>query len=228
MPPSKQGISVGGRSRGLEFRTTTTRGGGCGRASSRVLRRALFEERGSSAAQHPATKPLSLPPDAIRRREAAEARKAQRRRQDEGALSGAGASKYWWLEPAAGVVLDLWNKARNVQSVRTRNDLDNVLAEAKRTGRPIVAEFFAPACKACKALQPRLATIVRSHPDVLFVRINASENVRMVRALGVKKLPWFKLWSEDMDKPWSGSLTRHEMDALAERLKRCEGDGNRR
>ena len=66
------------------------------------------------------------------------------------------------------------------------------MLDASKTST-VVAYFFGPQCRACRALWPKFLTIAANNQDVTFVKINTTEKRLMEVADGfrVSKLPWF-------------------------------------
>ena len=58
----------------------------------------------------------------------------------------------------------------------------------------IVVDVYAQWCGACRALYPKLCKIAAAYPDVVFVKLNFDDNKDLCRSLGVKVLPYFKLY----------------------------------
>ena len=61
------------------------------------------------------------------------------------------------------------------------------------------AVLTAPWCKACDAVNGLTVELARRHnKDVAFVKVDAGETgPGMCRDLGVKKLPWFQIYSPE-------------------------------
>ena len=58
----------------------------------------------------------------------------------------------------------------------------------------MVVDVYARWCAACRALYPKLCKIANEYPDVVFVKVNFDENKDLCKSLGVKVLPYFKLY----------------------------------
>jgi len=62
-------------------------------------------------------------------------------------------------------------------------------------GGIVVAHFTAPWCKACEAMQKKMLEVYTAHRDVTFIKVDAKHNLQLCRDLGVKKLPWFQIYT---------------------------------
>jgi thiol-disulfide isomerase/thioredoxin len=71
---------------------------------------------------------------------------------------------------------------------------------ASTSGGIVVAMFGAPWCKACEAMQNKMLEVYRAHADVTFIRVDAKHNLQLCRDLGVKKLPWFQIYTPNTQK----------------------------
>lgn len=71
---------------------------------------------------------------------------------------------------------------------------------ASTSGGIVVAMFGAPWCKACEAMQNKMLDVYRAHADVTFIRVDAKHNLQLCRDLGVKKLPWFQIYTPNTQK----------------------------
>jgi len=84
-----------------------------------------------------------------------------------------------------------------ITSCGTREDFDGFLRDAR--GAVVVAQFTAPWCKACDAVNALTVDLARRHGrDVAFAKVDAGETgPGLCRDLGVKKLPWFQIYSPE-------------------------------
>lgn len=67
-------------------------------------------------------------------------------------------------------------------------------AQNDHSDKLIVVDVYAQWCGACRALYPKLCKIAATYPDVVFVKLNFDDNKDLCRSLGVKVLPYFKLY----------------------------------
>lgn len=89
-----------------------------------------------------------------------------------------GNKKWWEAKPLPNVV--------HIGSVQQMVD-----AMATAGDRLVIVKFFAPWCAACKAMYPKLMKTLEERPDVLMLAVNFDENKTLVKALGIKVLPFF-------------------------------------
>lgn len=130
---------------------------------------------------------VSPHPDAIRRREEAEAQKATRdlERMLEKASEASG-QKWWHLkEPLPNVFL-----------VSTRADFEKLVSEATAARKLLVCNFFSENCYACRSLAPKFVRIATDNPDVWFVKLNGGEDSLqpMFEDFQITKVPFFQLY----------------------------------
>ncbi|KAG1677433.1 hypothetical protein FOA52_001888 [Chlamydomonas sp. UWO 241] len=88
-----------------------------------------------------------------------------------------------------------WNKgtSSNMRSVDSIQELVDELADAG--DKLVIVEFYAPWCNACKALYPKLCKIMDENvDDIRFLKVCFEDNKEMCKTLGVRVLPYFKLY----------------------------------
>ena len=90
----------------------------------------------------------------------------------------------------------LW-KIKNYDYVKLKNDsarqgINKVEFEKMIVNRPLTfVDFYAPWCGPCKIMVPALNTIEQEMKDsVLVVKINADENLQLMKDYGLKALPY--------------------------------------
>ena len=86
------------------------------------------------------------------------------------------------------------------RTCRTRGELDRTVREAPAKSGIVVAQFTAPWCRACDAVNKVVREAIAAHEDVTFVKVCVGKSgPKMCRDLGVKKLPWFQIYSAEED-----------------------------
>nr|BAD42332.1 thioredoxin-like protein [Nannochloris bacillaris] len=120
------------------------------------------------------------------------------------------ATEGWWT-------VDLPANFVHVESVQ---ELVDELGEGARLDQLVVVDFFAPWCRACKALFPKFKKLCIENPNVRFVGINFEENKGLARSLGVKVLPFFHFYrgAEGRVGAFSASVSKVQLlrDAIAD------------
>jgi thiol-disulfide isomerase/thioredoxin len=77
----------------------------------------------------------------------------------------------------------------NVFTVETLQDYKRVVGE--ESSKLVCVRFFAPWCKACKAVQPLFYHMANTFPNVVFVDVPVtSKNTNLHQGLGVPSLPY--------------------------------------
>eukprot|EP00191_Tetraselmis_sp_GSL018_P019636 CAMPEP_0177590634 /NCGR_PEP_ID=MMETSP0419_2-20121207/7524_1 /TAXON_ID=582737 /ORGANISM="Tetraselmis sp., Strain GSL018" /LENGTH=107 /DNA_ID=CAMNT_0019081233 /DNA_START=476 /DNA_END=799 /DNA_ORIENTATION=+ len=100
---------------------------------------------------------------------------------------------------------------------------------ARREGQVVVVDFFAPWCRGCRSLFPKLAQIARKNPEMCFLKVNVeTDSLReLSEALGVDRLPYFHFYRRDGEladhftanlNPAQLQRLRHAVAALKEGL----------
>ncbi|KAL0054412.1 hypothetical protein WJX82_008570 [Trebouxia sp. C0006] len=100
-------------------------------------------------------------PDAIKRRQDAEARKQARQ-----ADIVAAKTNSWWEAPGP----------ENMILATTEIMLTDAVQQGKNAGKLVTVKFFAPWCQACKALYPKWMQLAAQNPDVTFIKVNAADD----------------------------------------------------
>lgn len=120
-------------------------------------------------------------------------------------------SKWWQKEAPPNVI--------HIGSVQQLVD-----AMAGAGERLVIIDFFAPWCAACKALYPKVMKLVASRPDVLLLAINFDENKAVVKALGVKVLPYFMFYRGAQGKLEEFSASSKRIHLIQDAIERHSTD----
>lgn len=91
-------------------------------------------------------------------------------------------NRKWWEAKSPPNVVHIGSVQQMVDSMATAGD------------RLVIVDFFAPWCAACKGIHPKLMALMEARPDVLLLAVNFDENKTLVKALGVKALPYFMFY----------------------------------
>ncbi|KAK2076108.1 hypothetical protein QBZ16_001444 [Prototheca wickerhamii] len=80
-------------------------------------------------------------------------------------------------------------------------------------GMLVVVDVFAPWCRACRALYPKIVAMAEEQPDMIFLAVNYDANKLLAHELGVKVLPYFLLYRSSRGKiaGFSASLSKIQM-----------------
>ncbi|KAI3429789.1 hypothetical protein D9Q98_010102 [Chlorella vulgaris] len=121
-------------------------------------------------------------------------------------------SNKWWLKSAPP----------NVVHINSVQQLVDTMAGAG--DRLVIMDVYAPWCAACKALYPKVMKLVEGRPDVLLLAINFDENKTVVKAMGVKVLPWFMFYRGKACKLQEFSASSKRFHLIEEAVERHSTD----
>jgi thioredoxin len=110
-------------------------------------------------------------------------------------------------------------KIKNYAYVKLKNDsarqgMNKTDFEKMITGRSLTfVDFYAPWCAPCKIMVPALEKIEREIKDTaLIVKINADENLQLMKDYGLKALPYILVFKKDkIVFRQEGFMTEEEM-----------------
>lgn len=81
-----------------------------------------------------------------------------------------------------------------MRHIHTVQELVDELGAASRNDQLVVLEFFAPWCRSCRALFPKMKQLCAENDNVLFLAVNFDDSKSLVRGLNVKVLPYFHFY----------------------------------
>ncbi|CAH9087109.1 unnamed protein product [Cuscuta epithymum] len=84
----------------------------------------------------------------------------------------------------------------NVISCHTTETWDNVLSQGMQEKRLMIVDFTASWCGPCRTIAPFVASLARSTPDVLFLKVDVDELPLVAEDWGVKGMPTFMFLKE--------------------------------
>ena len=106
----------------------------------------------------------------------------------------------------------------NVHVVETLADYKKVICNEKE--RIAVARFYAPWCKACKAVAPLYYHMATKYPDTLFVDVPVTgQNAKLHQGLGVPSLPYGHIYHPQAGLVEELKLTRKHVADFDRRLE---------
>jgi len=125
--------------------------------------------------------------------------KEDEKRKDDNRNSNSNSNKKAWIEKDGGFVPNLAGRIlrRNPTTAPLEvTDMFQYKEEVVDVEDQIVCvRFYAPWCKACKAVEGKFRRLSRDHPDVKFVEVPVTkENARLHQALQVPSLPFAHIY----------------------------------
>mmetsp|Transcript_7112 Transcript_7112/g.8796 ORF Transcript_7112/g.8796 Transcript_7112/m.8796 type:complete len:552 (-) Transcript_7112:273-1928(-) len=88
--------------------------------------------------------------------------------------------------------------AAAVTSITGPDDFRKTVDPANiRDNEVIAIKFWAPWCRACKALEPKYARIAQQYPNFRFKQLNWEENRAFCKEIGVAALPLVRMYSSE-------------------------------
>lgn len=107
---------------------------------------------------------------------------------------------------------------RNLKQVRTLHEYKDVVGGERN--RLVVVRFYAPWCKACKAIAPSFYRLASVYENVLFVDVPVTpENANLHQGLEVPSLPFAHIYHPESGLVEEMKLSRKYFSAFAKTLK---------
>ena len=128
------------------------------------------------------------------------------------------------MEPPATDRLGWWETdlPQNFTHISTVQELVDELAAG--ADQLVVVDFFAPWCRACKALFPKFKKLCVEHSDVKFIGVNFDENKGLARSLGVKVLPFFHFYRGAEGRVGAFTASVSKVNRLREAIEDYKSD----
>lgn len=109
------------------------------------------------------------------------------------------------------------NLPSNVKVVKTLQEYKKVVGEEQE--KIVVTRFYAPWCKACKAMQPVYYKLATKFTNVLFVDVPVTEeNASLHQGLGVPSLPYGHIYSPTGGLVEELGITRKTISEFGQKL----------
>ncbi|KAK4478377.1 hypothetical protein RD792_013844 [Penstemon davidsonii] len=79
----------------------------------------------------------------------------------------------------------------NVHLITTKESWEQKLAEAKRDGKIVIANFSAVWCGPCKMIAPFYVELSEKHPSIMFLTVDVDELTEFSTSWDIKATPTF-------------------------------------
>ncbi|KAI4355979.1 hypothetical protein L6164_000033 [Bauhinia variegata] len=114
----------------------------------------------------------------------------------------------------------------NVQLISTKESWDQKLAEAKRDGRIVIANFSATWCGPCKMVAPFFCELSEKYPSLMFLVVDVDELTDFSTSWEIKATPTFFFLKngEQIDKLVGANKPelQKKIVAITDSLVQCE------
>ncbi|CAM8913763.1 unnamed protein product [Rhodiola kirilowii] len=84
----------------------------------------------------------------------------------------------------------------NVELIVTKEEWDGKLAEAKRDGRIVIANFSAVWCSPCENIVPFYSSLSVKYPYMMFLTVDVDELSDFSSSMDIKATPTFLIYKE--------------------------------
>jgi len=108
-----------------------------------------------------------------------------------------------------------------VHEIKTLDEF-NQLMKVKTNQKHVLVDFYADWCGPCKRISPQLDTLSKSHPNIIFVKVNVDEVNDVSDFYKVKSLPTFILLKQGSNKVVDSTVGAdiNKIKALVESVNR--------
>ena len=105
-------------------------------------------------------------------------------------------------------------------------DLTAVNFEEKVNGSAItVIDFWAPWCGPCKAFAPTYEEVSKTHPDVMFAKVNTEEEQQLGAQFNIRSIPTLMVIRDNIVIfTQAGALAKNALEDLVKQIKEVDMD----
>ncbi len=87
----------------------------------------------------------------------------------------------------------------------------------------VVVDFWAEWCGPCRSFSPVFERVSKSHPEIVFGKINTEEQVELARAFGIRSIPTLMLFRERIQLfAQPGALSIAYLEALIQKARELD------
>lgn len=110
-----------------------------------------------------------------------------------------------------------------IQEIETLADFRRVITEADDNQKLVVACFYSPWCRACRALAPGFTALAKRNGGMTFIQVPATEkNANLHNGLGVPSVPYVQVYHPQAGLVESQKLIRFLLPGFQKVLKDYE------
>lgn len=120
-----------------------------------------------------------------------------------------------------------WEKGDKIDNLVDIADTPKFLDALSGAGdRLVIVDFYAQWCGACRSLYPKIQSLAKQNPEVLFLKVNFDSNKTVCKSLSVKVLPYFHVYRGAKGKLADFSCSVAKVQRLRDALsEHGSGDG---